>query len=143
MVHALRRGLRGLGREGIRNVTTFKTAEDVEGANIERQRLWTDRRDDHGPFDVIGDVHGCFDELSELLTKLGYVVDGAPEAPRAHHPEGRRAVFLGDLVDRGPDSPRVLRLVMSMVGDTDDAPIESKATETERRRSGSSTAQCR
>ncbi|GAA3855990.1 hypothetical protein GCM10022243_21630 [Saccharothrix violaceirubra] len=60
-----------------------------------------------GPFDVIGDVHGCADELRELLGLLGYV-DGA-------HPDGRTAVFVGDLVDRGPDTPGVLRLAMPMV----------------------------
>src|SRR5207237_10347497 len=73
---------------------------------------------DHGPFDVIGDVHGCHDELVALLDKLGYATgvdsDGVPHVT---HPQGRRVVFVGDLVDRGPDSPSVLRLVMSMVKD--------------------------
>ena len=76
-----------------------------------------DRRDLTGPFDVIGDVHGCRGELETLLTELGYELDrderGRPIG--AAHPEGRTAVFVGDLVDRGPDSPGVLRLVMGMV----------------------------
>jgi protein phosphatase len=76
-----------------------------------REPLFTDRRSDHGPFDIIGDVHGCRDELTALLTRLGYVPSGTAWS----HPEGRRAIFLGDLVDRGPDSPGVLRLVMDMV----------------------------
>ncbi|HEY0804689.1 MAG TPA: polynucleotide kinase-phosphatase, partial [Pseudonocardiaceae bacterium] len=66
-------------------------------------------------FDVIGDVHGCHAELVELLGKLGYEVT----ASGARHPEGRRALFLGDLVDRGPDTPGVLRLVMGMVASGD------------------------
>ncbi|GGP60153.1 hypothetical protein GCM10010185_35720 [Saccharothrix coeruleofusca] len=69
--------------------------------------LPNDLRRETGPFDVIGDVHGCAAELARLLRELGYR-DGA-------HPEGRKAVFVGDLVDRGPDTPGVLRLVMDMV----------------------------
>ena len=82
-----------------------------------RERLLTDYRDRTGPFDVIGDVHGCRAELEALLAKLGYLVtrDAAARAVDAVPPEGRTAVFLGDLVDRGPDSPGVLRLVMGMV----------------------------
>src|SRR4029453_7092005 len=69
-----------------------------------------DRRDHTGPFDIIGDVHGCHTELVELLTRLGYTVrdDGA------EHPAGRTAVFVGDLVDRGPASRAVLRVVRGM-----------------------------
>lgn len=111
----LRRSLRSLKGEGFRHISVFKNSEDVDVAVVERQPLWTDRRQDHGPFDVIGDVHGCFDELVELLAKLGYELAGLPEAPTSRHPAGRKAVFLGDLVDRGPNSPAVLRLVMSMV----------------------------
>src|SRR5262245_33891092 len=113
----LRRSLRGLGREGFRHVTILKTQDDVDAASVERRPLWPDRRGESGPFDIIGDIHGCFEELAELLGRLGYEVAGAPAEPRARHPEGRRAIFLGDLVDRGPDSPSVLRLVMSMVED--------------------------
>ena len=67
-------------------------------------RCWNDRRDEHGPFDIVGDVHGCCDELVALLATLGYDVErrrGRPAARRAH-PAGRKAVFVGDLVDRGP-----------------------------------------
>ncbi|WP_437768394.1 polynucleotide kinase-phosphatase [Sorangium sp. So ce281] len=111
----LRRSLRELRREGFRYVHVLSSPEEVAAATIERQRLWTDRRDERGPFDIIGDVHGCFDELVELLEALGYELEGLPDAPRASHPEGRRAIFLGDLVDRGPRSPDVLRLAMAMV----------------------------
>lgn len=75
------------------------------------ERLPHDLRHLTGPFDVVGDVHGCRVELVHLLRELGYEVadDGA------RHPDGRTAVFVGDLVDRGPDTPGVLRLVMGMV----------------------------
>jgi len=73
--------------------------------------LSIDQRSDHGPFDVIGDVHGCIDELRELIVRLG----GTAERGEVARPApGRRMVFLGDLVDRGPDSAGVLRLVMNM-----------------------------
>ncbi|WP_437535980.1 polynucleotide kinase-phosphatase [Sorangium sp. So ce726] len=111
----LRRSLKELRREGFRYVHVLSSPEEVATATIERQRLWTDRRDERGPFDIIGDVHGCFDELVELLEALGYKLEGLPDAPRASPPEGRRAIFLGDLVDRGPRSPDVLRLAMAMV----------------------------
>jgi len=108
----LRRGLRGLEREGFRYVYVLESPEEIEQAEIERQPLWNNRKSDTGPFDIIGDVHGCYDELIELLNKLGY---DATEPGRVVPPPGRKAIFLGDLVDRGPNSPGVLRLVMSMV----------------------------
>ena len=113
----LRRSLRGLGREGFRDVHVLRSAEEVAAATIVRHRLRSDLRTEHGPFDVIGDVHGCRSELESLLVTLGYTLvrDGAGLPVDAVPPEGRRAVFLGDLVDRGPDSPGVLRLVMGMV----------------------------
>jgi protein phosphatase len=78
----------------------------------------TDWRDVHGPFDIIGDVHGCADELIALLGELGYSVrlEGTGDSRRAltTAPKGRRAFFVGDLVDRGPNSPDVLRIVMDM-----------------------------
>ena len=111
----LRRSLRGLSREGFRHVTVLKTLEEVDAVTVERRPLWPDRRGETGPFDIIGDVHGCFDELVDLLRHLGYQVEDQRAEPRAKHPEARKVVFLGDLVDRGPDTPAVLRLVMSMV----------------------------
>lgn len=112
----LRRGLRGLEREGFRNVSVLRSVEEVDAATVERTKVWNDRREEHGPFDLIGDVHGCRDELVLLLEQLGYRVGGSREVPEVVAPEGRKAVFVGDLVDRGPDSPGVLRLVMHMVG---------------------------
>jgi protein phosphatase len=79
----------------------------------------TDWRDVRGPFDIIGDVHGCADELIALLAKLGYGVqlEGTGDARQAitTAPKVRRALFVGDLVDRGPNSPDVLRIVMGLV----------------------------
>ena len=114
----LRRSLRGLQREGLRYVWTFESVEEVDAATITRQRLWTDKKNEKGPFDIIGDVHGCYDELVQLLGRLGYQVRHPEDGEvgiSVTPPEGRRAVFLGDLVDRGPNAPDVLRLVMGMV----------------------------
>ncbi len=61
--------------------------------------------------DIIGDVHGCYEELCELLTKLGY----KKQQNTFFHPEGRRAVFVGDITDRGPASISVIQLVYNMV----------------------------
>jgi protein phosphatase len=78
-----------------------------------------DVRDEIGPFDIIGDVHGCADELQALLAKLGYGVDllGEGQSRRAVTvaPAGRRIIFLGDLTDRGPRCGDVLRIVMAIV----------------------------
>ena len=112
----LRRGLHGLQREGFRAVHVLRTPEEVAAATITRTRLFSDLRHEAGPFDVIGDVHGCRAELEQLLEELGYTLerDAAGRPVGARHP-ARRAIFLGDLVDRGPDTPGVLRLVMGMV----------------------------
>ena len=113
----LRRSLRGLQKEGFRKVHVLRSVAEVEAVTIVREKLLNDYRHEHGPFDVIGDIHGCRSELETLLTDLGYAITrGAEDRPvDAAHPDGRRAVFVGDLVDRGPDSPGVLRLVMGMV----------------------------
>nr|WP_037871116.1 polynucleotide kinase-phosphatase [Streptomyces sp. SPB074] len=103
----LRRSLRGLEREGFRKAHVLRGVAEIEAAEVVRERRFNDLRALTGPFDLIGDVHGCSAELEELLGKLGYE-DG-------RHPEGRTAVFVGDLVDRGPDTPAVLRRVMGMV----------------------------
>lgn len=116
----LRRSLRGLEREGFRRVHVLRSPEEVDAAEIVREPLWNNLKHEHGPFDIIGDVHGCFDELVDLLAKLGYSIEaqanGAmPSGYSVKPPEGRKAIFLGDLVDRGPKIPDVLRLVMGMV----------------------------
>ncbi len=108
----LHRSLRGLEREGFRHIHILDNQEAIDSAAIVHEPLWNDRRFDRGPFDIIGDVHGCFDELAELLERLGYRIAQNGDAVTA--PEGRKAVFVGDLVDRGPKTVPVLRLVMAM-----------------------------
>ncbi|SDK29932.1 polynucleotide kinase-phosphatase [Streptomyces indicus] len=103
----LRRSLRHLEREGFRKVHILRGVEEIEHASISIEKRYNDLTHLTGPFDIIGDIHGCRSELDTLLATLGYE-DGV-------HPQGRTAVFVGDLVDRGPDSPGVLRRVMSMV----------------------------
>jgi protein phosphatase len=111
----LRKSLRGLEREGIRYVFKLSTVEEVDSAAIERQPLWNNRKFEHGPFDIVGDVHGCIDELLELLSALGYLIEMRDGQYAVQPPEGRKLIFVGDLVDRGPGTPEVLRLVSSLV----------------------------
>ncbi len=114
----LRRSLRGMQREGLRYVWTLSSVEEVDATTVTRHQLWTDRRSEQGPFDIIGDIHGCYDELVQLLERLGYQIAVRENGERrivVTPPAGRRAVFLGDLIDRGPRTPDVLRLVMGMV----------------------------
>ncbi|GAA0959237.1 polynucleotide kinase-phosphatase [Kribbella koreensis] len=112
----LRRGLKSLKREGFRTVHTLSSVEEIDAVSIERTRLFNDLTDQTGPFDIVGDIHGCRAELEQLLTTLGYTITRDPEGRPvdASHPT-RKAIFVGDLVDRGPDTPGVLRLVMGMV----------------------------
>ena len=124
-VRSLRRSLRHLKREGFRFIYTLSSPEEMSAVEIERQPLWNNRRDEHGPFDIIGDVHGCCDEVEQLLQQLGYkAAEKRPlesdqssfwTFPVYTHPEGRKALFLGDLVDRGPRILDTLKLVRSMV----------------------------
>src|SRR3984885_5441955 len=116
----LRNAVRLLEREGFRHVHVLRSPEEIDAAEIVREPLWNNLKHEHGPFDIIGDVHGCFDELVDLLKQLGYSIkahakgDGSAEY-LVTPPEGRKVIFLGDLVDRGPKIPEVLRLAMSMV----------------------------
>lgn len=111
----LRRSLRGLEREGIRHVFRLRGTEEVEAVAMNRHPLWSNRKTEHGPFDIIGDVHGCFAELLELLGKLGYTVSETDSVYRLESTGGRKLVFAGDLVDRGPSSVEVLRFVRDAV----------------------------
>lgn len=119
MAMEIRKGMGGLQREGFRQVWKLTSEDSIEAAVVTRQPLWTDKRDDHGPFDIIGDIHGCADELQTLLGQLGYGVawseDRGDRTVTITPPEGRKVVFVGDLVDRGPNSPDALRIAMSMV----------------------------
>ncbi len=100
----LRNTLRSLKSERFHRLYRVTPEDQV---SIERVPLWNDRRELTGPFDIIGDLHGCADELEELLALLGYGPQG--------HPQGRTAVFVGDLVDRGPRVLDCVDLVRRMV----------------------------
>ena len=120
-IQNLKHSLKNLKKEGFKKLYILRSEEEVNSVTeIIREKLYNDKTDMHGPFDIIGDVHGCYDELVELLQKLNYKIDSVNDDGKNYgfnvsHPENRTAVFLGDLVDRGPASPQVLKLVMSMV----------------------------
>jgi len=117
----LKRSLKGLKREGFRHIFVLETLSEVESVLVERVSLWNDRSAEHGPFDFIGDVHGCADELEELLENLGYVYashappDGLPFGSCWYAHRTRKAIFVGDLVDRGPRILDTMKTVMNMV----------------------------
>jgi protein phosphatase len=115
----LRQSLRFLQKEGFRHVHILNSPEEIDAATLDYQPLWTNKRHERGPFDIIGDVHGCGDELERLLSQLGYqLTDQSAEQgvlpPVYQHPAGRKAVFVGDLVDRGPRVVDTLNLVQAM-----------------------------
>ncbi|NLK20671.1 MAG: hypothetical protein GX308_01010 [Epulopiscium sp.] len=66
---------------------------------------------DRGPFDIIGDIHGCYKELSILLKELGYHKKNGSYM----HPKGRKLISLGDLNDRGPENLKTINLIINMV----------------------------
>lgn len=122
----LRKSIRGLQKEGFRYVYVLNSVDEVEEVFFERQPLWNNLKHEHGPFDIIGDIHGCYDELKLLLKKLGYTnvdeyntescIDGLEtNCMEIGHPNNRKIVFLGDLVDRGPGAAEVLKMVMGLV----------------------------
>lgn len=120
-IQNLRKSLRKLEREGFSHVYVLSSPEEVNQVELQRQPLWSNLQHEQGPFDMIGDVHGCCDELEVLLKTLGYQVIAAPDSipfwefPTYAHPEGRKAIFLGDLVDRGPRILDTLKLARNMV----------------------------
>ncbi|MBP0019527.1 MAG: polynucleotide kinase-phosphatase [Cyanobacteria bacterium SBLK] len=117
----LKRSLKGLKREGFRKIYIFKSPEEVDGVTaIVREKLYNNKKEITGSFDIIGDIHGCYEETTKLLEQLGYIIkivadNGQNFGLEVTHPENRQVIFLGDLSDRGPNSPAVLKLVMSMV----------------------------
>jgi protein phosphatase len=117
----MRRSVKGLKREGFRHIFTIDSEEKADAAAIKREPLWNNKKELTGPFDIIGDIHGCCDELEALLAQLGYVRSEMSPGDEVwgnihyRHPEGRKALFLGDIVDRGPRVLDTLRLVRNMV----------------------------
>ena len=120
------RSLKRLKREGFHHITTLDQIDTIDSVTIDYKPLWTNRTQLPGPFDIIGDVHGCADELRILLGQLGYLAHPVTDLPTElscivgsdtvyRHPHGRRAIFVGDLVDRGPKSLEVVMIVYQMV----------------------------
>ena len=107
----VKHSIKNLKREGFRFIYVIDSLDKLERAEIVRTKMWNDRKAEHGPFDIIGDIHGCCDELELLLDKLGYVKTDGVYA----HPENRKVIFLGDFCDRGPRNADTLKLAMSMV----------------------------
>ena len=112
-----------LGRENYQQIITINSLAEINQIEaIVRQPMFFEQMKDSGPFDIIGDIHGCYDELYLLLQKLGYQIEKAAKKHPHYgllvsHPQQRKVVFVGDLVDRGPKNPEVLKLVMSMVNE--------------------------
>jgi len=112
----LKRSIRDLKREGFRHIFMLESQEETDSAVIERQPLWNNLRHEHGPFDIVGDVHGCAGELEQLLALLGYAKTPADDGTLVYsHAQGRKAVFLGDFVDRGPRILDSYGIIKSMV----------------------------
>jgi protein phosphatase len=113
----LKRGLRGLDREGFRYVHVLDDRDECE---IRRVPLWNNKKDVTGPFDIFGDLHGCAGELRALLLQLGWQqyrleTSEPPWGDECWRHEYRQAIFLGDLVDRGPHTADTLRIVRNMI----------------------------
>ncbi|SHN22597.1 polynucleotide kinase-phosphatase [Chitinophaga sp. CF418] len=115
-VGLLRRNISKLREEGFRKIFELRDAAHVAAVTmIEREPLWNNKHSEQGPFDIIGDVHGCYEELCNLLTLLGHTVDATAYSVQVNN--GRKLIFLGDLADRGPATPAVYKLVMNAVSD--------------------------
>jgi len=113
----LQQALPQLAHEHFDQLIVLSSPEEIDAVQISRSRMVFDRMEDRGPFDIIGDVHGCYEELLALLDRLGYQVQqqGPAEEPTfSVQAPGRKLVFVGDLIDRGPRSVDVLRLVMAL-----------------------------
>lgn len=107
--------LMNLKKEGFNNIHIMNNIDAVMKTRVYKVPLYCDKSYEKGPFDIIGDVHGCFDELVMLMTKLGYEINKKNDSYYVSHKKQRKLVFLGDLVDRGPKIVEVLKLVMAMV----------------------------
>jgi protein phosphatase len=115
----LKKSLRYLDRE-FRYVHILHSVEQIDHVEISRTPAWNNRKTESGPFDIIGDIHGCCDELEILLAKLGYEAQpiqqqGFWDSPTYTHPAGRQVLFVGDLVDRGIRNLDTVKLVRNMI----------------------------
>ncbi len=103
--------LRLLPTESFNTIYMLSSPEDIASARVIVGSFVPERS--APPFDIIGDVHGCYHELTTLFERLGYRWREAEQD--FAHPDGRLPIFVGDLADRGPASVRVLMLVERMV----------------------------
>ncbi|MEK4062718.1 MULTISPECIES: polynucleotide kinase-phosphatase [unclassified Paenibacillus] len=97
-----KRSLRGLRDEGFDFTYMLKETESVQFVRKQNELLI----EMGAGIDVIGDIHGCYDELLELLDQLGYIAD---ESGLYRHPKGRELISVGDVMSRGPNSLDALR----------------------------------
>jgi protein phosphatase len=100
-----------IAHEKYDEIMVFQRQEEIAAFSC----YWTQpliERADKGPFDIVGDVHGCAEQLEKLFTRLGYRQDETKGY--YFHPERRRAVFLGDIVDRGGSNLKTLDIVYRM-----------------------------
>ncbi|MCK5877823.1 MAG: AAA family ATPase [Candidatus Marithrix sp.] len=111
----LQYSLHHLKHEGFKQIIILNSTDEINKSEIKLVPFACNLRHITGPFDIIGDIHGCFDELLILLEKLGYQIQNTNSQYNVIHPQGRKVIFLGDLVDRGPKTPQVLQLVMDMI----------------------------
>ncbi|GAL82895.1 metallophosphoesterase [Sporocytophaga myxococcoides] len=107
-----------LRRQGVKNVYLTDDLKEWNALSFRLKRMRTRMCNEHGPFDFIGDIHGCYEELNALLDKLGYVTTDAIKnstlQKKYFHPDKRKLVFLGDMVDRGPASDKVMELILEL-----------------------------
>jgi len=109
------RRLKELKNDGFRDVQSI---ESKDALSIILSPNPNDKSDLTGPFDIVGDVHGCFEEFCLLLDKLGYDINYKElekDSFYAVHPEERKLIFVGDLVDKGPNTPSSIHLCMELV----------------------------
>jgi protein phosphatase len=119
----LKQSLRSLEKEGFRYVFHLRSEAEIDAVEFIRQPLWNDKKLISGQFDIIGDIHGCANELEALLEQLGYQIkeenkttkESFWDAPTYYHPEGRKLIFLGDLVDRGERILDTLKIVRNTI----------------------------
>ena len=121
-VSLVRKSRKWLRKDGFKSVYEFSSQQQIDDfEGVVREPLYNNKKQEKGAFDIIGDVHGCYVELEELLLKLNYTIKKGADLSDGNygytvtHAQERRVIFVGDLVDRGPKSPEVLRLVMGMV----------------------------
>lgn len=106
--------LQTLKQEGFKKIIALDHESQLNAPAFHRKPLAVNLRHLSGPFDIIGDVHGCFDELRQLLHQLGHTLTYEKAAWGIDHPQKRKLIFVGDLADRGPKSVDTLTFVMDL-----------------------------